>query len=419
MFSQQKITLQQALEKALQNNFNIKISKIEVDQSKLMNTKGGAGMLPSLGMRVGQQQTLQEQNNPNSVLQGQIFTSNTSPTLELNWNLFKGFLAQTNKKKLEQIEVLSNNNAELVLQNTLLGVTLAYFNCTIEKDKLNALKQTLIISRLNVNRTKKKAERGLVSSFDALQDYNNYFSDSSNYIQQVQFLDRAKRILNKLLIDSSSKNFNDLPELAVKMDLDSLLNHKNDIPTIRSYIINKQILKQDKKAAMSDRYPSLSMNLGSNLNSTYVKTEQFSIRPAPSWQSYINFTLNFNLFNGGKTRIAIKNAEQNIQIQSLKIDDAIINIKTDIRNTYYQHMASRKVLAIEIEKLNNSKKLRQQAQRKYEIGTLNSFNYRQIQLNHTKNELNVSNLKFNVLNSFLELLKLTGNVKIETLLNSF
>lgn len=413
---QTPLSLEQAIEKALINNFQIKISKAELTQSENQNTKGNAGMLPKVDLIIGQQQNLQEQNNPNSVLQGQIFTATTSPTLELNWNLFNGFFAQANKDKLEKLEVMSLNNAELVLQNTLHAVTLAYYKCKADEYKLQALEQTLIVSRVNTLRANKKATLGVLSSFQALQDHNNYLTDSSNFIQQKQVLESSKRIINNLLVDSIEYSFNDLPTLTKTFSLDSLLQSKKDIPSIRSYIINQEILTQDKKIASSTLYPTLGMRLGSSFNSTYVKTEQFSVRPAPSWQSYVNFTLNFNLFNGGKTKIAIENAEQNVQIQQFKIDDATNSIQTDIKNSYYQYASLQEVHSIESEKVKNSKKLLNQAQRKYELGTLNSFDFRQIQLSHTLNELNLYNLKFNLISSYIELLKLSGKINTSELL---
>lgn len=413
---QQDLSLEQAIEKALINNFSINISKIEVEQAQSRNTKGNAGMLPSVDLLIGQQQTLQEQNNPNSVLQGQIFTSTTSPTLELNWNLFNGFKAQANKSKLEKIEVMSQNNAELVLQNTLHAVTLAYFKCKAEAHKLQALENTLLQSRLNTHRTKKKADLGVISSFDAYQDYNNYLSDSSNYIQQIQVLESTKRTLNYLLVDSVDYMVNNLPTLEESLSLEELLKTQYDIPSIKVQIINQEILEQNRKIATSSRYPSLGMRVGSSFSSTYVQTVQFNVRPAPSWQSYVNFSLNFNLFNGGKTKIAIETASQDIEIQTLKIDDAVNSIKTDIKNTYYLFSSQQSVLAIEQEKLTNSKKLLGQAQRKYELGTLNSFDFREIQLNHTLNELNLYNLRFGLISSYLELLKLSGQLNAQNII---
>ena len=39
--------------------------------------------------------------------------------------------------------------------------------------------------------------------------------------------------------------------------------------------------------------------------------------------------------------------------------------------------------------VSNNQKLLDQAQQKHALGTLNSFDFRQIQLNHTRNELNL------------------------------
>lgn len=418
--SQATFSLLDAIEIALKNNFQIEIAKKEIEQNVNSNTIGNAGALPRLDLRVSQNQTFQEQNNPNSVLQGTIFTANTSPTLELQWEIFNGFLAKANKQIFDKMVDLSLNNEQLVIQNTIHSVSLAYFQCILEKDKLDVFRSTLTFSADKKRRAVFRYELGNYSSIESKQAVSNYYTDSINYINQLQIVGNATRNLNRLLqVDLEKQHVfpNSFPKLDISINKDSVMANYIQNIDLKSILINEQILAGQLKATKSNLYPTLTTNLGYNLNSTYVNSDFFTGTAPLSWQGYFNFTLNFNLFNGGKTRIAIKNAQTDLEINKLNERDLGLSVKNKILNQYYQYENLVTLIDIQKKMLAINRSQLEQAEQKADLGTINTFDLREVQLSLLKNELNLLINQFNLIQTYLELEKLQGILNLEKIVS--
>ena len=52
-YAQELLTLDMAIERALQHNFDIQIARTDAKQAEVNNTAGNAGMLPNLDLRGG------------------------------------------------------------------------------------------------------------------------------------------------------------------------------------------------------------------------------------------------------------------------------------------------------------------------------------------------------------------------------
>ncbi len=92
--AQKAITVDDAISIALKNNFDILVSRNDADITKVNNTAGNAGMLPTVAItgtgNYGLNNTTQKlssgtENNYNSVS-----TTALSAGAQLNWNLFDG-----------------------------------------------------------------------------------------------------------------------------------------------------------------------------------------------------------------------------------------------------------------------------------------------------------------------------------------
>src|SRR6056297_3810614 len=118
--AQESLTLSKALEKALENNYGIVISKSQVDIAELNNNWGTAGRYPNIGFDV---------NSSNSQELIDNTTSNRiAGSVGLNWTIFNGFRANITKDRLEQLESLAKGNAAVVVENTIQEVILSYYN---------------------------------------------------------------------------------------------------------------------------------------------------------------------------------------------------------------------------------------------------------------------------------------------------
>ncbi len=125
-YSQESLTLSQAIELGLQRNYDISIQGKTVDIATNSNSWGQAGRWPSISLNLGQNNSLTDNIQTASPFQLQDITiaNSLSPSLRLNWTLFNGFQVNITKSRLEQLQAESLGNADIVISNTIQATIL-------------------------------------------------------------------------------------------------------------------------------------------------------------------------------------------------------------------------------------------------------------------------------------------------------
>ena len=138
----QNLSAKEAVFISLKNNYAIQISAAQQRISEKNNTWSEAGLYPTISLNIGANTTVQDNtNNPFTFTPGVILSTNLSPNLSLNMNLFSGFAVRISKQRLVQLESQSKGNAIAVIESTVLEVLRAYYQALAQKEKLNALNE--------------------------------------------------------------------------------------------------------------------------------------------------------------------------------------------------------------------------------------------------------------------------------------
>ena len=185
LFSQESLSLENAIKIGLKQNFDIQLSEKNLEISKVKNNLANAGALPTINISAKNERSVSDQsNNPTSFIQETLKAESMSATANMSWTLFNGYGIKANKKKLSQIEQLSNGNLTLTIENTTQGILLSYYNCVIQKERLELLQKVVNLSRERLIYQKTKYEIGSSSKLELLQTENSLLTDSSNLILQ-------------------------------------------------------------------------------------------------------------------------------------------------------------------------------------------------------------------------------------------
>jgi outer membrane protein TolC len=156
--------------------------------------------------------------------------------------------------------------------------------------------------------------------------------------------------------------------------------------------------------------PRLSLNLGTSQLQTNFKLNDFPERKGSQAEYYANFSLSFNLFNSGNIRRNMKNAQLQAQIGQV----TLLEMKQTLNNKLAAELDMynmRKNLLELAENIHSNSKLNLMiAEEKYKNGTITSFEYRDIQLNALRAEINKLEAIYNLITSETELMRLTGGI---------
>jgi len=141
--AQQVLSLQQAIEIALENNLGIKIIKNELQIASNNNSAGNAGMLPQISASSGA--TIQSNNieqrfsNGTSIEKDKVGANNLNAGIALNYTFFDGMKMFATKQKLGVLQAMGENNVRLAVQQTIESVTIAYINAAKHKLLIKAI----------------------------------------------------------------------------------------------------------------------------------------------------------------------------------------------------------------------------------------------------------------------------------------
>jgi len=182
--------------------------------------------------------------------------------------------------------------------------------------------------------------------------------------------------------------------------------------TLLNQYVNQEILKKDVSIARSNLWPTLSMNAGADYSQSWQDWEKHQ-KNTYLFDYYANFTLSFNLFNGGNTKRAIESAKITETIGEIEIQQATQTLKNLLVNQFDLYQIRKQLLEVAGVNLESAELNMQIATEKYKNGTINSFNYRDVQLIFLSASSNKLNAVYDLIDSQIELLRLTGGIITE------
>ena len=417
--AQDSLSLQQAIQIGLQKNFDIQLTQKNVAINQLMNNWGEAGRLPQVNLNIGQNNTISDQRNNPIAFAPYLFQSNDiSGNVALNWTIFNGFGIRANKTKLEQLQIQSENTATLAIENTIHGIILAYYQAKIQREQLSLIFNLIQLTKEKYDQQVLKSNLGVGVKFELLQYENNLFSDSSSfYLQELAYLNSIRN-LNLIMGEEIEKEWILSSEIKPELNNKDLNTLKKEMlannTNIKNQYINMSLNQQDIALAKSSFYPSVNFNAGTNTSVGQLSTnDQNAPFPGASSRNlnyYANFTLNFRLYDGGKVRRGIKALELQNEVNQIQLKQIQKQLELEITNAYELFQTRKKIFDLNKKAFLAAQENLEIARFKEKSGLINSFNFRDIEMNYLSTGVNLYQSSFDLLESNATLLKLTGKI---------
>lgn len=422
--AQETLSLTSAINTGLANNFSIQIEEQKKLQASNNNNWGQAGALPSVILNASEGLSNTNINNPASFLSsGSIKSSSFNPSLTANWTLFNGFNVKMTKERLGLLQTQTDGNAEVIIENTVQAIILGYYRVLLEEERTEVFRSSLKLSNDRYSYSKLKGELGSAVTFDILKDKNSYLTDSSNYIVQVLNHRNAIRNLNLLLgkdVDTSYTFEDSLTVEKKVFSLDELFARMTaSNSNLKNQYINQEILKRDILISKSAMYPTVSLNLSGSKNWQSQDLSDAVFANGTNGESGIssstanlaaNLTLAFTLFNGGRVQNEIKNARIQERIGQLQIKDLELTLKNNLISNFDTYNLRKSLLDIANDNVQTSELNLQLGADRYKNGSINSFDYRDLQITYLQTALSYYQSIYDLLETEVELMRLTGGI---------
>tara|TARA_Y100000385_G_scaffold57455_1_gene55167 strand:+ start:2231 stop:3559 length:1329 start_codon:yes stop_codon:yes gene_type:complete len=415
---QDSLSLGQAIQIGLQKNYDIQLTAKNIEINTLFNNWGEAGRMPQVNINLNQNNTLSDQrNNPASFLPYMIQSNDVGGNLALNWTIFNGFSIKTNKNKLEQLQLQSENTATLAIENTIHGIILAYYQTKMQFEQYSLLKNILHLTDEKYQQQLLRTKLGVGVKFDLLQYESNLYADSANSILQLLAYQNAVRNLNLLMGEEIEKKWYLSSKIKPALNESDLSTLKKEMlsnnTNIKNQYINLALTQQDITLAKSAFYPVISFNAGTNLSYGTLRSDdvpQFSSVNTNNLNYYGNFTLNFRLYDGGKVKRGIKALEIQQEVNQLETDQLTQNLVFELTNVFELYQTRLQLFELTKKAFLIAKDNLNIAKLKEKNGLINSFNFRDIEMAYLSSGINLFQSSYDLLESNATLLKMTGKI---------
>ncbi|NPD46894.1 MULTISPECIES: TolC family protein [unclassified Lentimicrobium] len=408
------LTLEEAVTIALEKNFDIQISNKNVESAEVNNTWGAAGMFPSVDVGISQTNRFDNSESMSSDERDDVLRSGVQPYVQVRWMLFNGLNVYIKKDKLELVQQLSEGNAAVVVESKIQAVVLAYYQSLLNREKLKTIERVKKLSRDRFNYVQTKKQFGSAVSYDVLQAKNSYLSDSTNYLLQSLELKKSQLNLN-LLMGVEKENVYELTSVFEPtiedykyFDLEDKMFSSNK--TLQNQYINMEILQKDVASAKASVWPTLNLNSGTDYASNYVRYSGADPNSSYSYDFYVNFSLNFNLYDGGRTRRLIKQSIIQSDIGNIQESQIKQTLSNGLLTVYEMYQIRKQLLSVADVGLETAQLNLDLSTEKFKNGSINSFNFRDVQIIFINSEFSRLEAVYNLINTHTELLRATGGI---------
>lgn len=408
VMAQQSLSLSEAVSKGLEQNYQIRIASDKLRIADNNNSWGMAGIAPQLSIGASQRNRFDENNQ----IKGTTWQS--SPFIQMNWTLFNGCSVYVNKNSLAALESLSEGYVTLVVENSLQAIILAYYQAVLQKEQLEVRRQVLSLSADRFRYVKEQKDFGTAVTFDLLQARNNYLSDSSAYLQQELVCHNALRNLSLLMADSVEVDYRVTDSLSMPLlvfdyhEVKSKMLRNNR--ALQNQYINQQLLENESMLKSRKLYPVVNMTAGYDKGYQTITPEGAKSMYSESYDYFANFTLSFNLFNGGRTRKAIQNAAIEEQIGTIELDELKHSLINRLYSIYKTLEIKESLVFVAYENKSSAALNLELAAERFRSGAINSFNYRDIQQMYLSAAMLHTQSIYNWWEAYIEMLRMSGTI---------
>lgn len=320
------LTIGQAVEVGLKNNFAIRIARNTTEKSYNTRKLKAGAMLPTIRVDGSAATT----HTTYATAGGQQPSGNVNElkgSAALNWTLFDGFrmfhAARQIERQIDQSEFATRHEIE----SAVVAIMTAYYHLVAQHSLLDAAVQQLALSRSQLSFVKAQYEYGRIGKRELLNQEVMINTDSSQVLSRQLDLVSALHALNIALgrppatpVSLEADTNVNVPEHDAAWWYHEALKHNTGLKITK---IRKLIACSQHAIARASLWPTLSVN-GSAVSMVTEPDDYFRTRG--------EVTLSIPLFNGFNRITAVENAA----IDTLNAALAIKQKRLELQSLVYE-----------------------------------------------------------------------------------
>lgn len=414
IYSQDILSLDEAITQALSQNYNILLSVNDKEIAQTANSWYAAGKLPSVTANGVWNNSIT--NLLQKLSNGTVIERNGNRTSVINLNgqfsyrLYGGkrvFIA----KRLDIQESIAEEALKQDINQVVFDVTNSYININRLIKQKSAIQETISFFEERSKLSRSRFEIGTAGKNDYLQSQIDLNVQRNNEINLTNNIALAKMDLNQLLARDPNTPF-EVQDIIVPETLPTQAEVMEAIESINPQITllryNQQILEQNALEIKALQKPSLFANgsLNFNYNNSSAGFNLFTQNYGPQ----AGLSVSVPLFTRALANQQIKINALDYKNQGLQIDALKHSLQSSAAESYQNYNNALQLIELEEQNLNIIREHNNIAMERFRKATITTVELRQAQLNLVEAQNRIINARYILKQSEVRLLYVMGRL---------
>jgi len=354
-YAQKTLSIEEAIATALQNNYDIRLSKNDSAVSALNYSFRNSVFLPRINGTIGEvwNRNNQKQEFTTGVKrEGDVKTNNLSGGVTLNWTLFDGLKMFATRDKAAEFIRLGELGIKNQVINTVALVVNNYYDIVRQKQQLKAVEEQMSISQTRVDLSQRRLDIGVGAKPDVLQSKVDLNAQKAAQLRQQTLIQQLKETLNQLMNVASGTNYevSDSIPINTMLSLGEIQNKAlTENPMLKIQQKNIDIASFTLKERKAERFPIVSFNSAYNINRSNNDVALNPALPIFNRNRGYNYglTATIPILNNNNTKRLIQQAQLDIDYQKLIYENQKTVINLGVMNAFKDYELQKQSLELE------------------------------------------------------------------------
>jgi outer membrane protein TolC len=418
--AQDTLTVEKAVATALNNNYDILLSRQDSASVAITSEYRTAVFLPTLNAN---STVLFNRNNQRSkfasgkdTTRSGIRTSNINASLNLNWTLFDGLRLFILGERLDVATVRGNLLIKNQVVNTVSDVIKTYYDIVRQKQQLSNVEEQMTLSADRLRLAQYRLDIGVGIKPDVLQAQIDYNTQHAAQINQLSLIDQRKHDLNRLMNVPQTVDYEVVDTILFTYDLvlGNLMNGVEETsPALRLARTEIDLAHLDVREARALRFPTIAFtsaySFSRNINNSVVNPVAQALFNQNRGLNY-GFTASIPIFNRFTVKQQIRQAELSVDYSRLQLENQQSLINTNILNNYRSYIAQKQIISVNDSSVVLARENLNIERERYRLGATTFIELRQAEENLANAVFNAITTRYNLKIAETELLRLRGDI---------
>ncbi|MDD6209985.1 MAG: TolC family protein [Bacteroidales bacterium] len=337
--------LKSCIDYALEQNIQVKKSKITLEENKIDTKTAKAQLFPSLSASISQNYV----NYPSSDAMADLKNSYAGNYgISTTWTLFNGGKRLHTIKQQQLQDKAQEFNIEEAEDNIEIAITQTYMEILYAYESVQINQYTLEVSETQRDRARELYKAGAISQSDYAQMDAQCSTDKYQLVTAQANLDGKKLELKQLLeLDITEEMDVVIPDLKEDNILTPLPDKQtiyqtslNVMPQIKSSLLSIDIAKLEEKRSKAGYYPTLSFNAGIGTGNLSGTNYLFGTQLWNKFNENIGITMSIPIYSNRENKSAVQKARLQIQDSQLEYINTQKELLKTVENIYLDATSS-------------------------------------------------------------------------------